>query len=159
MSARHASPVMLYVEDEEADVFFMRRAFQQCRMLWQVHTVADGREAFSYVLGSGKYSDRKQFPQPDIVLLDLHLPLMSGFEVLAAIRSLPEYINLPVVMFSASSRRDDRRRANQLGANGYITKPFSNEDCAQTAMEIQSFYERCDRVAAAEARRGSVIRI
>ena len=150
---------MLYVEDEETDVFIMRRALQHSRMLWQVHTVPDGREALDYVLGAGKYFDRKQFPEPDLVLLDLGLPLMSGFEVLAAIRSQPEHAKLPVIMFSSSLRREDRIRANQLGANGYIAKPFSSADCVQTVMELQSFYERCDRVATAEARRGSIIRI
>lgn len=159
VSARHTSPMMLYVEDDENDVFIMRRALQHSRRLWRVNAVADGQQAMNYLLGAGKYADRQEFTEPDIVLLDLSLPLMSGFEVLAAIRSWPEYARLPVVIFSSSLRREDRARCNQLGANGYVTKPFCIDDCVRTVAELQSFYDRCDRVSAAEARRGSIIRI
>ena len=159
MSARHDSPVMLYVEDEESDVFFMRRAFRRSGVKWQLHTVPDGREAVAYLLGHGQYSDRKVYPTPDIVLLDLNLPLVSGFEVLATLRGESQYANLPVVVFSSSGRPEDRSRASQLGANGYILKPSSGSDFYQTVAELHSFYEECDRITAAEARRGSVIRI
>jgi CheY-like chemotaxis protein len=159
MSARYDSPVMLYVEDEESDVYFMRRAFRRSGVGWQLHTVCDGREAVAYLLGHGKYSDRKLYPKPDILLLDLNLPLVSGFEVLTALRAEPEYVNLPVVVFSSSGRPEDRHRASELGANGYILKPSSGSDFHLTVDELSTFYNECERIAAAEARRGSIIRI
>ncbi|MGZ5568759.1 MAG: response regulator, partial [Limisphaerales bacterium] len=118
MSARQDSPVMLYVEDEDSDVYFMRRAFRVTSIGWRLQTVADGREAIAYLIGEGKYADRRLYPQPQFVLLDLNLPLISGFDVLATIRSHPDYVNLPVVVFSSSGRPEDRQRASQLGANG-----------------------------------------
>jgi CheY-like chemotaxis protein len=159
MSARYDNPVLLYVEDEQSDVFFMQRALRSASVGWQLFTVPDGREAIAYLLGEGKYSDRRLFPQPQFVLLDLNLPLVSGFDVLAAIRMHSDYVNLPVVIFSSSGRPEDRNRANQLGANGYILKPSSGAEFNQTVSELQSFYDACDRIAAAEARRGSIIRI
>jgi CheY-like chemotaxis protein len=159
MSARYDTPVMLYVEDEESDVFFMRRAFRRSSTLWQLQTVPNGREAIAYIMGTAQYADRKIYPKPNLVLLDLNLPLLSGFEVLSAIRSEPEYVNLPVVVFSSSGRPEDRSRASELGANGYILKPSSGAEFNQTVTELAAFYEQCDRIAAAEARRGSIIRI
>lgn len=159
MSARHDSPVMLYVEDEQSDVYFMRRALKVLSVGWQLHTVADGREALAYLNGEREYADRRQHPTPHFVLLDLNLPIVSGFDVLAMIRTHPDYLNLPVVIFSSSGRPEDRQRASQLGANGYILKPSSGADFHQTVSELQNFYDACERIAEAQARRGSIIRI
>lgn len=126
---------------------------------WHLQTVADGSEAIAYLNGEGKYADRPLYPQPQFVLLDLNLPLVSGFDVLATIRRHADYVNLPVVVFSSSGRPEDRQRASQLGANGYILKPSSGADFGHTVSELQSFYVACDRIATVEARRGSIIRI
>jgi CheY-like chemotaxis protein len=159
MSARQDKPVLLYVEDETADVLFMRRAFERTHLGWHLCTASDGCQAIAYLLGTGQYADRQLHPKPNIVLLDLKLPLVSGFDVLAALRSQTEYHNLPVLIFSSSGRAEDRTRASELGANGYILKPSSGIDFNHTVAELRTFYSACDRIAAAESRRGSVIRI
>jgi CheY-like chemotaxis protein len=116
---------VLYVEDEESDALFMARAFEQMGLSGKLQVVCDGRAAIEYLSGSGKYSDREKHPVPALVLLDLNLPQVSGFEVLAWIRNNPDFARTPVVVFSSSTRADDRIKAKDLGANDFIAKPSS----------------------------------
>ena len=87
--------------------------------------VPDGREAMHYILGEGKYSDASQHPVPDVILLDLKMPRVNGFEFLEWLRSKspPHYRVMPVVVMSSSALREDVDRAYELGANSYLVKP------------------------------------
>jgi len=114
---------ILYVEDEEADAFFMELAFKELKVPNPLKIVADGQLAIEYLTGEGKFADRQAYPLPCLILLDLNLPRMSGHEVLEWIRSTPEFRKLPVVIFSASSLEVDQRRAIEGGADDYIVKP------------------------------------
>jgi CheY-like chemotaxis protein len=87
--------------------------------------VGDGRSAIEYLSGTGKYGDREEYPRPNMVLLDLNLPQVSGFGVLEWIRNHPDYARLPVVIFSSSMREDDKARARELGADEFVAKPNS----------------------------------
>lgn len=116
---------ILYVEDEADDVFFMRRAFDRSGVQSRLHTVENGELAIDYLAGRGPFADRELHPYPAFVLLDLNLPLRSGFEVLQWIRSDPSHANLTVVIFSSSGRPEDRTRASELGATAYLQKPSS----------------------------------
>lgn len=116
---------VLYAEDEPDDVFFMRAAFKRAGLPRELHAVGDGEQAIGYLAGHGPYSDRERHPPPDLVLLDLNLPIRSGFEVLAWIRSQADLRGLAVVIFSSSGRPEDRNRAAELGATAYLQKPMS----------------------------------
>jgi CheY-like chemotaxis protein len=116
---------VLYVEDEECDRMFMEVAFQKAGMGEALRTVVDGREAMAYLGGSGAYADRSLHPVPTLVLLDLNLPVVSGFDVLNWVRGRPEIAALPVVIFSSSSKEEDRVKARELGANEFVEKPNS----------------------------------
>lgn len=116
---------VLYVEDEECDQLFMRRAFQKAGLAEALRAVGDGREAIDYLAGTGVFTDRGQYPLPSVVLLDLNLPLLSGFEVLEWMKKRPELAALPVVVFSSSTRQDDKLKAAELGASDYVEKPTS----------------------------------
>jgi CheY-like chemotaxis protein len=118
-------PIVLYVEDEENDVFFMQMAFEKTGMNWLLQSVPDGPKAIAYLAGAGPYADRERHPLPSVVLLDLNLPGCSGFEVLQWLREQPQFQQLPAVIFSSSGRQEDRDKAQALGANGYIEKPVS----------------------------------
>ncbi len=87
--------------------------------------VPDGREAMHYIQGEGKYSDTSQHPVPDVILLDLKMPRINGFEFLKWLRSQspPHYRVTPVVVMSSSALREDVDRAYALGANSYMVKP------------------------------------
>ncbi len=119
---------VLYIEDEEDDVFFMRNAFRKLGMEDYFHAVSDGERAIGYLTGSEPYTDRERHPLPAIVLLDLSLPMRSGFEVLEWLRAQPQFRAIPVVVFSASVRSNDRRIAEKLGATAYLPKPTSGSE-------------------------------
>jgi CheY-like chemotaxis protein len=116
---------VLYVEDEENDATFMKMAFAGQRMKSALRVVCDGRAAIEYLSGAGNYADRKEYPLPSVVLLDLNLPQVSGFEVLKWMRNHPDFVRTPVVVFSSSTRVDDRAKAMALGANEFVGKPSS----------------------------------
>ncbi len=122
---RASPPTVLYVEDDEADRFFMERAFLSAGLGANLKTVNDGQAAINYLSGAGKYSDRFKYPFPDLVLLDLNLPLVSGFSVLEWVRQQPACAALTVIVFSASNHEDDRVRSNTLGAQDFWLKPGS----------------------------------
>ena len=128
-------PTVLYVEDEEFDAMFMRRAFERTGLDGSLNVVADGQQAIDYLGGKGVYGDRREHPLPAVILLDLKLPLVSGFEVLAWLREQPGLKTLPVVVFSSSDQPEDKAMSSELGANDFVQKPSS-------ALEFPKVVER-----------------
>jgi CheY-like chemotaxis protein len=116
---------VLYVEDEESDALFMQRAFEVKGLSGKLRLVGDGREAIQYLSGAVQFGDREKYPVPALVLLDLNLPQVPGFAVLEWMRNNPDYARTPVVVFSSSTREEDRARARELGANDFVPKPSS----------------------------------
>ena len=117
---------VLYVEDEEDDIFFMRRAFNRSGTAHRLEAVADGQAAIDYLSGQGTFGNRQEHPLPQLVLLDLNLPMVSGFQVLKWIRAQPALHRLPVIIFSSSARVEDQVLAHELGASDYLQKPGSS---------------------------------
>jgi CheY-like chemotaxis protein len=114
---------VLYVEDEENDVFFMQRAFDQAGLRNPLLTVENGREAIHYLQGKGDYHDRSKHPLPFMILLDLKLPYLPGLDVLKWIRDQPELKTMLVVVLTSSSEDEDINLAYKLGANSFLVKP------------------------------------
>lgn len=117
----------MLVEDDENDVFFMRRALHKANLEIPMHVVMDGQAAVDYLQGTAEYADRTQHPLPDLVLLDLKLPYLHGFEVLEWIRQQPLFRELPVIVLTSSPEERDRRQAAALGAQAYCVKPPTRE--------------------------------
>jgi CheY-like chemotaxis protein len=134
-----ANSTVLYVDDEENDIFFMELAFKRVGLDQSLHSVTDGQKAIAYLAGDGPYADRAQYPLPALVLLDLNLPLTSGFEVLQWLRKQSELECMPVIVFSSSGRPEDRQKAHELGANQYVLKPASGMEFCDI---VQEFYHR-----------------
>lgn len=116
-------PLVLYVEDEENDVFFMQIGFETAGWHHALQIAKNGLEAIDYLAGAGSFGNRAKFPLPRLILLDLNLPVRSGFEVLEWLRQQPQFRALPVVVFTASNQECDKEKALRLGANEFITKP------------------------------------
>ncbi|MEY2466461.1 MAG: hypothetical protein QOD03_982 [Verrucomicrobiota bacterium] len=121
------NPTILLTEDNENDIFFFRRALLKASTNFPLQVAVDGREALDYLSGTGKFSDRAQYPIPSVVFLDLKLPYVHGLEVLKWIREQPSLKNLPVFILTSSSEDRDRQRAEELGAKAYFVKPPTRE--------------------------------
>ncbi len=121
---------ILLVEDNPSDLELTLRAFQVHRLTNTVHVVRDGEEALQFLFGDGAPSR----PLPDLVLLDLRLPKVSGKEVLARIRAEARTAHLPVIVFTSSTEDRDFQDCMALGANAYIVKPT---DFGQFALAVR----------------------
>ncbi len=128
---------VLYEEDEEDDAFLMQMGFERAGVKVPLKVVPDGRQAVEYLSGTGIYADRQQYPLPCLVLLDLNLPVMNGFEVLKWVRQHSAFRDLPVVIFSSSSHPRDRQRAQELGANDYLVKPVNMGELTELIHGLQ----------------------
>jgi len=135
-------PTVLYVEDEADDVYFMRAAFEREGISVRFHSAPDGAQAIAYLAGDAPYDDRTRHPLPTMMLLDLNLPVHSGFEVLEWLRGRKEFRSLPVVVFSSSGREEDRERARDLGATDYVLKPSSGMQFSGVVRELRDRWLR-----------------
>jgi len=116
-------PSILQVEDDENDAFLIRQLFKDTGIMNPIRVVTDGQMTMDYLAGTGRFTDREQYPMPCLVLLDLKLPGKSGLEVLAWIRQQPDLKRLVVIVFTSSALPADVNRAYDLGANSFIVKP------------------------------------
>jgi CheY-like chemotaxis protein len=123
--------VILLVEDNEDDVILLHRAFLRARVLNPLLVVKDGEEAIYYLEGSGRYANRMEFPLPSVVLLDLKLPGIGGFDLLRWVRKQPGLRNLRVVVLTSSDRISDVNQAYQLGASSFLVKPADLDSLIQ----------------------------
>jgi CheY-like chemotaxis protein len=116
---------ILMAEDDDNDVFLIKRAFHQAQFENPLQVVETGDQAIAYLKGDAHYNDREKYPIPALVLLDLKMPGKNGFEVLSWIRQHPEFNSTPVVVLTSSQESADINRAYALGANSYLVKPAS----------------------------------
>jgi CheY-like chemotaxis protein len=100
----------------------------------------DGEEAIAYLSGAGMYAERKRFPMPDLVLLDLKMPGRDGFEVLEWIRSRGELGGLPVIVMTTSDVVKDVNRAYAAGANSFLVKPTEVENFMGLLRAMNAFW-------------------
>jgi CheY-like chemotaxis protein len=134
------SKPILYVEDEDSDIFFMQQAFAHAEVRNPLVTVSDGQAAMDYLRGQGKYADRSQYPMPGLMLLDLNLPKQSGLEVLKWVRHHPACHTLPVVVVTSSNRELDIHKSYALGANAYVVKPAMMDELQKTVKILKDFW-------------------
>ena len=117
-----AIPTILIVEDNDRDIQLLRARFREARLLNPVQVVRDGVAAAKYLAGEEPYRDRSRHPIPGIVILDLMLPKMDGFEVLAWIRAREQFNGLPVIVLTAHDGEPMIERARASGADGFLVK-------------------------------------
>ncbi len=128
---------ILLVEDDPGDVLIAREAMAAGRLSSQLSVVSDGAEAMAYLRRVGMYSD---VPRPDLILLDLNLPRMSGHEVLAEVKADPDLRRIPVVVLTTSSTSADIAKSYDLHASVYVTKPVDFDSFTDVVKQIDSFF-------------------
>ncbi|MDA1050385.1 MAG: response regulator [Planctomycetota bacterium] len=130
---------ILLVEDNPFDARLLKEYFARNDPPHNVHTVRDGESALSFLYRGVEYTDA---PRPDVVLLDLNLPEMTGFEVLAAIKQHEHLKDIPVIVLTGSSNEADIRRAYDLQANCYLQKPHDAEGFGKLLEVLDRFWLR-----------------
>jgi len=118
----------------------LQRAFSRRGILNPIHTVANGERALVFLRGVG--ADRAR--RPGVILLDLGMPLMGGLEFLEQLKADPALRRIPVVVLTASKREDERRRAYELGAAGYVVKPIEFDRFAEAIGVIERYWALCE---------------
>ncbi len=132
--------MILVVEDSDDDVALLRRAFRAAGIPNPVVAVSSGQEALDYLEGTGKYRTRVDFPLPGLILLDLKMPAMDGFDVLKWIRGRPEFSVIPIIVLTSSNDVKDIKRAYTLGANSYIAKEIDFADTIGISRLLKDYW-------------------
>jgi CheY-like chemotaxis protein len=142
---------LLLVEDNEDDVFLMKRALKQAEIQNPMYVVGNGEQAIDYLAGNGEFQDRDLYPLPALVFLDLKLPFKSGHDVLAWIRQKAELVELVVVVLTSSDEASDIDRAYKLGANSYLVKPPTLVQLRDLAKSFKWYWLQYNHFAECEA--------
>jgi CheY-like chemotaxis protein len=137
---RSIEELVLVVEDDPYDAKLIVRAIEKSRMLNPVEIVRDGEAAIEYLSGQGPYADRTRHPLPVLILLDLKLPKLDGFEVLQWIRGQSGLRRIPIVVLTSSSISADVGRAYDLGANSYLVKPVGSDELIGLLKTIELYW-------------------
>ena len=125
MKDRHA--VILLIEDDETHAMLITRAFEDVKISHEIYWMSNGDEALDYLRRRGKFANPKDCPRPDLILLDLRLPVVDGHEILRAIKGSLDLRALPVVILTTSENRADIAKAYSNYANSYLVKPMGSD--------------------------------
>jgi CheY-like chemotaxis protein len=131
---------VLLVEDNPRDVRLTQRAFVQAGLPHELRVVRDGDEALAYLRHEGAYQDPSTSPRPDVILLDLNLPRMSGHEVIQGLKHDTRFKHIPVLVLTTSGRPDDVRLAYEAGANAYLLKPVEFARFTEIMVQLGKFW-------------------
>lgn len=132
---------ILLVEDNEDDVKLTLHALKKA-VTKSIEVCRDGAEALDFLLGEGKFQGRDVTVQPRLVLLDLKLPKLDGFQVLERLKHDPRTRSIPVVMLTSSSRKTDADQCYQAGANSYLVKSVDFEQFTREIAELGNYWLR-----------------
>lgn len=137
VSDRNQPINILLVEDNPADVYLIRTILQASQTSYRLHNVLNGEEVMKFLLQQEKNTNTSR---PDLILLDLNLPLKNGFEVLKEIKSIPEFKMIPVIILTSSTAEQDILKSYNLFASCYISKPLDWNDFINTFKSLENFW-------------------
>lgn len=120
---------VILVDDDEDDRFLIQQAFKQQSADYVLQALQSGQELFQILEHSPEL--------PSLLILDLNMPLMNGFEVLKRLRTHPEYCFIPIVILTTSDAEADRKRARELGASSFVTKPPSLDQLIKVIAQLK----------------------
>lgn len=131
---------ILLVEDNEDDVFVMKRTLSLAQITNPLQIVMNGQAALDYLSGANEYANRQKYPLPFIVFLDLKLPYVHGFEILAWMKLHPELNSIVVIVLTSSDENKDHEKAYSLGARSYLVKPPTPQSLKDVFGSLTSFW-------------------
>jgi CheY-like chemotaxis protein len=128
---------ILLVEDNEGDVLLTLEAFEECKLKTEVSVARNGKEALDFVFKRGAF---KEAIKPDLILLDINMPIFNGHEVLQQIKADPNLKKIPVIMLTTSSGKKDLDMAYKNNCNSYVKKPLNMNDFLDAIRKIEQFW-------------------
>jgi len=137
--------VILVAEDDPNDLELLRHVVADNGVQVNFQSAHDGEQVINYLRGEGKFADRTEHPIPDIIVLDLKMPRVNGFEVLQWLRREPGLTRIPVVVLSGSGLETDIEEAYRLGANTYFTKPGQLAELRKIIGSLIDYWRRSQR--------------
>jgi CheY-like chemotaxis protein len=141
MKTYHAT--IMIVDDNEDDLFLIERAFRDIGVTDPIQTLNGGEEAIAYIVGDGKYADRKEYAYPTFITTDLKMPGKDGFAVLEHLKNNPEWAVIPTVVLTGSHDLDDIKKAYMLGASSYHVKPSTPEALREQLKVLHDYWMTC----------------
>jgi len=137
-------PTILVIDDSEEDQFLIQHTLKKIGVTDPIHLLSDGVEAIEYMMGEGKFSDRKKYAYPAFIMTDLKMPRKDGFAVLEFLKSNPEWAVIPTIVFSASGDLDDIKKAYMLGASSYHVKPRTHGALMHQMLVLHAYWMTCE---------------
>ena len=134
---------ILLVDDDRNFLEFVEQAFRKNGVTSPIHRVHDGAEAIAYMMGEGRFADRKIYEYPTFIMTDLKMPGADGFAVLEHLKGNPEWAIIPAVVFTGSSDLDDIKKSYMLGASSYHVKPHSMEKLREQLKILHQYWMTC----------------
>jgi len=125
------------VEDNEGDIILTLEAFEECKVKTEISVAKNGKEALDFVFKRGAFADVKK---PDLILLDINLPIFNGHEVLRQIKTDINLKKIPVIMLTTSSNQKDISEAYEHHCNSYIKKPLEISEFLSAVLKIEEFW-------------------
>lgn len=137
--------VIMVAEDDPNDLELLRHVVSENGVEVNFQSAQDGEQLINYLRGDGEFQDRSRYPVPDIIVLDLKMPRVNGFEVLRWLRQEPGLARIPVVVLSGSGLETDIEEAYRLGANTYFTKPGQLAELRNIIASLIDYWRRSER--------------
>ncbi|WP_290794861.1 response regulator [Flavihumibacter sp. UBA7668] len=135
---------ILLVEDNEGDIVLTLDAFEESKIKTDISVVKNGRDALDFLHRKGDFANERK---PDLILLDINIPILNGHEVLSEIKQDPELKKIPVIMLTTSSNQKDINLAYENHTNSYVTKPIEMEDFLKAILRIEEFWLQLSKLA------------
>jgi CheY-like chemotaxis protein len=134
--------LFLLIEDDRGDQVLTREALRESGLAHEVVVLSSGEEALHYLRHKGRYSPPAHAPRPDLILLDLNMPRISGRQVAAQLKEDPGLRSIPVIVLSTSGYSTDVRRCYEEGVNSYVQKPIEFDEFVRTISAVESYWLR-----------------
>lgn len=131
---------ILLVEDNEDHVELTLRALKNNNIINEIYVVKNGQEALDFIYHQGEYEDAEKYPRPGLILLDIHLPKVNGFEVLETLKKDPDVKSIPIIMLTTSSRDEEIAKSYADGANSYVTKPVDFGEFMKKIKDLKLYW-------------------
>jgi two-component system response regulator len=152
MGCGNKPSVILLVEDDPGDQELTRRALQDGEIAHELYVVEDGEAALDYLFGRGRYANPSDCPVPDLILLDLNLPKVTGKQVLEQIHNDAKLRHIPVVVLTTSQLERDIQQCYDSGASSYIVKPVGIDDFLRMIRCVNEYWFEIVRLSPVEGR-------